>query len=276
VRFSPGLLDGQAQGGRVACAPLAALVAPSAARPQAGFDHEVSRWGLPPGLALLVGDVRGGGSSTPSMVAAINKFRREQPQRAGPLWKRIIDLNDATARAMAELAALASSERAEYEATLAALARGEAGGTGGGAAAPLAERLRDTMIELRTNMRALGDAAAVPLEPPAQTRLLDHTAALPGVLGGGVPGAGGFDAIFAVAVVRPTLRALAVWARARVDGSEPGSARPAAASDRRLRGGRRGAVRRWARRGQLGGTLTRARREGAWCLPCRLRLSARA
>ena len=48
-----------------------------------------------------MGDVRGGGSSTPSMVAAINKFRREQPERAGPLWERIIALNDATARAMA-------------------------------------------------------------------------------------------------------------------------------------------------------------------------------
>ena len=35
------------------------------------------------------------------MVAAINKFRREQPERAGPLWERIIALNDATARAMA-------------------------------------------------------------------------------------------------------------------------------------------------------------------------------
>ncbi len=47
-------------------------------------------------------------------------------------------------------------------------------------------------------MRTMGDVAHVPLEPPPQTRLLDSTAAIPGVLGGGVPGAGGYDAVFAI------------------------------------------------------------------------------
>jgi phosphomevalonate kinase len=35
----------------------------------------------------------------------------------------------------------------------------------------------------------------VPIEPPAQTELLDACEKVPGVIGGVVPGAGGYDAI---------------------------------------------------------------------------------
>ena len=50
----------------------------------------------------------------------------------------------------------------------------------------------------RVLLRALGGAAGQPVEPPEQTALADATAALPGVVGAGVPGAGGNDALFAV------------------------------------------------------------------------------
>lgn len=42
--------------------------------------------------------------------------------------------------------------------------------------------------------------AGVPIEPPVQTKLVDATSALPGVLCAGVPGAGGVDAVFAIVV----------------------------------------------------------------------------
>ena len=38
-------------------------------------------------------------------------------------------------------------------------------------------------------------ASNVPIEPPSQTQLIDACSELPGVVGGVVPGAGGFDAI---------------------------------------------------------------------------------
>ena len=47
-------------------------------------------------------------------------------------------------------------------------------------------------------LRALGEVAGQPVEPPEQTALADATAALPGVVGTSVPGAGGHDALFAV------------------------------------------------------------------------------
>lgn len=40
----------------------------------------------------------------------------------------------------------------------------------------------------------------MPIEPPVQTKLVDATSALPGVLCAGVPGAGGVDAVFAIVI----------------------------------------------------------------------------
>ena len=37
-------------------------------------------------------------------------------------------------------------------------------------------------------MREMGTLSGVPIEPEEQTRLLDTCTALPGVIGGGVPG----------------------------------------------------------------------------------------
>lgn len=54
------------------------------------------------------------------------------------------------------------------------------------------------MVEIRNLMRQMGEAAGVPIEPESQTRLLDATMDMEGVLLAGVPGAGGFDAVFAV------------------------------------------------------------------------------
>jgi phosphomevalonate kinase len=44
----------------------------------------------------------------------------------------------------------------------------------------------------------MGEAAGVPIEPAEQTALADATIAVPGVVAAGVPGAGGFDALFAI------------------------------------------------------------------------------
>lgn len=45
-------------------------------------------------------------------------------------------------------------------------------------------------------MRKMGELAVVPIEPPEQTVLLDACVSIAGVIGGGVPGAGGYDAIW--------------------------------------------------------------------------------
>jgi hypothetical protein len=52
----------------------------------------------------------------------------------------------------------------------------------------------------RRLLREMGEASGVGIEPPTQTRLLNATLSIPGVLAAGVPGAGGNDAVFAIVV----------------------------------------------------------------------------
>ncbi|QRW21431.1 phosphomevalonate kinase-like protein [Rhizoctonia solani] len=67
---------------------------------------------------------------------------------------------------------------------------------------------RQLAKSIRDGMRAMGKSSGVPIEPPEQTRLLDACCALPGVIGGGVPGAGGYDAIWLL-VLQPQDKELA-------------------------------------------------------------------
>ena len=54
----------------------------------------------------------------------------------------------------------------------------------------------EAFSDIREKIRELSERSGVPIEPPEQTALLDAvTKNVEGVLGGVVPGAGGYDAI---------------------------------------------------------------------------------
>lgn len=54
------------------------------------------------------------------------------------------------------------------------------------------------------------------IEPESQTQLLDETMNVEGVLLAGVPGAGGFDAIFAVTLGESSSKVTKVWSSRNV------------------------------------------------------------
>ena len=58
--------------------------------------------------------------------------------------------------------------------------------------------LRGYFSKSRKLLRTIGEKAGVEIEPPCQTRLIDATESVMGVLCAGVPGAGGVDAIYAL------------------------------------------------------------------------------
>ncbi|KAI7994310.1 Phosphomevalonate kinase, peroxisomal [Camellia lanceoleosa] len=70
---------------------------------------------------------------------------------------------------------------------------------------------RDTMLQIRCHMRLMGEAAGIPIEPESQTELLDATMNMEGVLLAGVPGAGGFDAVFAVTLGNSSSNVTKAW-----------------------------------------------------------------
>jgi phosphomevalonate kinase len=63
--------------------------------------------------------------------------------------------------------------------------------------------LRMALLECRQNLKGMGVAAGVPVEPDVQSAIADATMKLPGVVAAGVPGAGGYDALFVIYVQGP-------------------------------------------------------------------------
>ncbi|CAA0835743.1 GHMP kinase family protein [Striga hermonthica] len=75
---------------------------------------------------------------------------------------------------------------------------------------------RDSMLSIRTTMRKLGGTAGIPIEPESQTSLLDTTMNTKGVLLAGIPGAGGFDAVFAITLGASSSNVVKVWSSLNV------------------------------------------------------------
>ncbi|QHO07329.1 putative phosphomevalonate kinase [Arachis hypogaea] len=75
---------------------------------------------------------------------------------------------------------------------------------------------KEAMLGIRYHMRLMGEAAGVPIEPKSQTKLLDATLNLEGVLLAGVPGVGGFDAVFAVTLGDSSSNVTKTWSSLNV------------------------------------------------------------
>lgn len=136
-----------------------------------GWDTEVVKQAvqIPKTLRLVMCDVDCG-SQTPGMVKKVLAWRKEKPGEAELLWSR---LQQGTEDLCAELRRLAQLEGIEQK----------------------HQNLRDIIAMIRSLVREMSAKSGVPIEPAAQTELLDACSALPGVLGGVVPGAGGYDAV---------------------------------------------------------------------------------
>lgn len=122
---------------------------------------------VPKGLRLVMCDVSCG-SQTPGMVKKVLAWRKENPAEADAIWS---DLHEANESLAMEMKAIAESQTFGLE------------------------RLQACFHRIRNGIRAMSEKSGVPIEPPPQTELLDACEKVPGVIGGVVPGAGGYDAI---------------------------------------------------------------------------------
>ncbi|KAI4641677.1 hypothetical protein J4E93_007775 [Alternaria ventricosa] len=139
------------------------------------WDTEIQKAAIkmPKGVRLVMCDVDCG-SETPGMVKKVLAWRAERTEEAERIWKDLQKGNEALA---AELTRLATEEQ------------------GDGDAKSKYDALKQIIESNRALIREMGEKSGVPIEPPQQTRLLDYCSKLDGVIGGVVPGAGGFDAI---------------------------------------------------------------------------------
>jgi phosphomevalonate kinase len=150
-------------------------------------------------LQILLADVQGG-TESPGMAKTVLNWKQSQRPPI-PHWDELKSLNNKVVSLFHALSSAASDDTAsvDYDA-LAALPASQW-------PADLAiTQLAQTLSEIRTHLRAMGEAAGAPIEPPPQTKLCDATSQLPGVVTCLVPGAGGYDAVACLYIDRPSVR----------------------------------------------------------------------
>ncbi|PWA41879.1 phosphomevalonate kinase [Artemisia annua] len=182
------------------------------------WDHERTNFSLPPLMNLILGEPGSGGSSTPSMVGAVKKWQKSDPQKSKDTWNKLSEANSALEAQFNLLSKLAADNWDSYKAVITgcSMLKSEKWMEQFSEAAhvEIVKALlgaRGAMLKIRFHMRQMGDAAGIPIEPESQTRLLDVTMDTEGVLLGGVPGAGGFDAVFAITLSDSSTNLTKIW-----------------------------------------------------------------
>ncbi|KAK7207794.1 hypothetical protein BZA70DRAFT_272222 [Myxozyma melibiosi] len=157
---------------------------------------------VPPRMRLLMGDVSGG-SETPAMVQMVQRWRKEGGATAESTWVSLGKANQSLISAMIGLQVEAEKDPAGYNGVLDQISDSAAGCAGikalgaskGSLLGDLLVQAVDSMADIRFHLRAMTTGSGAQIEPVEQTKLLDACNELPGVFGGVVPGAGGYDAI---------------------------------------------------------------------------------
>ncbi|KAI0930310.1 hypothetical protein AcW1_009039 [Taiwanofungus camphoratus] len=246
TRFDPAVLQPLMSDDPAAVSqPLLPIISPS----NAAWNHRVEPFKLPPLTRLMLADVDAG-SDTPSLVGKVLKWRQESSEMASALWNALDTVNQALSKTLLRMSELHARDPAAYAKAVKYLSTLQS-------VQWLAnpnisqddQEIIDAFTEahglsedIRAKMREMGNLSGVPIEPPEQTELLDACMSGAGVIGGGVPGAGGYDAIWLLVfdplecppAEQPSSRVERVWANwPRLDVS-PLSASESAAKGVRL------------------------------------------
>ena len=158
------------------------------------WDGEHIPLALPKGMRLILGDVSQG-SNTPQMVGKVLSWKKENLIDSENLWNRI---NVQNGIVKSSLAALNFISRDEMENCAQVPSEEWSRLPNHEKSGELLSKCRNAFLEARKGLAEMGKLANVSIEPSEQTELCDCTMQELGVLAAGVPGAGGFDAIFAL------------------------------------------------------------------------------
>lgn len=212
VRFSPTVLSSaQVMGGKSLQEVVTDIL-------KEKWDHENSQFSLPPLMTLLLGEPGTGGSSTPSMVGAVKQWQKSDPQKSLETWKKLAYANSVLEAQLKSLNKLAEDNWETYRHTLAVCSccgherwMEQVADQHQESIVKSLLGARDAFLEIRFHMQQIGKASGVPIEPESQTQLLDATMNMEGVLLAGVPGAGGYDAIFAIILGEASNAVIKSW-----------------------------------------------------------------
>ncbi|KAF9029012.1 phosphomevalonate kinase [Hymenopellis radicata] len=167
------------------------------------WNYRIEPFQLPPLTRIMLADVDAG-SDTPSLVGKVLKWRKEDSVKANALWTSLDRTNQALAQVLLRLSKLYADDQENYTDAVKYISSLSHLQWTANPQIPDGERPviaafheAHTLSEsIRAQMREMGSSAGVPIEPEGQTKLLDACISQAGVVGGGVPGAGGYDAIW--------------------------------------------------------------------------------
>ncbi|KAJ7084399.1 phosphomevalonate kinase [Mycena belliarum] len=199
TRFDPAVLQQLMADDASASQSLLSTVSPS----NEAWNYRVAPFQLPPLTRMMLADVDAG-SDTPSLVGKVLKWRKDDSAAADALWSSLDRLNQSMAQTILKLKDQHSHNPEIYENCLYSLSLKK---TTEWLSEPSNSASEEAIISnfnevhtfseaIRGKMREMGTLSGVPIEPVEQTKLLDLCIAQPGVIGGGVPGAGGYDALW--------------------------------------------------------------------------------
>lgn len=136
------------------------------------WDVEISSQAvqIPQQLLLLMCDVDCG-SETPGMVRKVLAWRQKKPAEADLLWNAIQQGSNDLCQNLTQLAQLKGIDQGGFD------------------------EIGNILSTVRSLVREMSARSDVPVEPKVITELLDFCTAIPGVIGGVAPGAGGYDAV---------------------------------------------------------------------------------
>ena len=171
-RFSPSILEGLGEIGAEGFATRMKSIIDDSdpARKWDTIIDQSSSASMPDKLRLVMCDVDCG-SETVGMVKQVLSWKKEKPEEAILLWETLHKGNEDLAAELHELTSKDANSIDSYD------------------------DLRTIILTIRSLIREMSSKAGVPIEPRVQTDLIDACCRLPGVVGGVVPGAGGYDAI---------------------------------------------------------------------------------
>ncbi|KIM30528.1 hypothetical protein M408DRAFT_15505 [Serendipita vermifera MAFF 305830] len=159
---------------------------PTLSPDNAQWDYKIGNFRLPPHTRLLLADVEAG-SNTPSMARGVLDWRKKNQKEAETLWNSLNSGNMELVDVLGRLVDGFNDNKGAYTEVVRQLVVKAASDV-----CPLVFFNPKT----RSNMKEMGVLSKVDIEPNSQTALLDACIEKHGVIGGGVPGAGGYDAIW--------------------------------------------------------------------------------
>ncbi|KAJ7170543.1 phosphomevalonate kinase [Mycena crocata] len=199
TRFDPTVLNQLMTDDASRSQPLLPIISPS----NEAWNYQIGTFQLPPFTRMMLADVDAG-SDTPSLVGKVLKWRKEDSVTATALWASLDLLNQSLAQTLLRLKKQHSQDPGTYERCLKFLSITKPSEwSTEPKSSPIGQTIVSTFIEVRQisqairgKMREMGTLSGVSIEPVEQTRLLDLCVSQPGVICGGVPGAGGYDALW--------------------------------------------------------------------------------